>query len=128
MAAVDEFWDEVTAPPRGYEPQSYVPDLDAIETFSALAEQADWDYAVACADHAEAKNAEDKAYFTALLTCGESSEAARDRVGRAATVEQRAVRRIKESAMESAKEHLRTVLARLSAAQTQHKTVDRLGG
>jgi hypothetical protein len=114
---------------RGYTPQSYEPpSLDPIDALSAAAEQADLAYGIACDAHAVAKNVEDKAYFTALLTGDESSEAGKDRHGRSLTVEERAVRRIKEAAMESAKEHLRTVLARLSAAQTKFRAVDRLGG
>lgn len=122
MQVEDDFWRD--APPRPGV-RSYAPDLDLIDLLSQQAEEADTAFAVACDEFADAKNAEDRAYFSALLTCDEASEAGRDRYGRSKTVDVRAVRRIKETAMESAKEHLRTVLARLSAAQTKHRSVER---
>lgn len=132
MQIEDDFWIDsgVHKVHRGRGPavSAYTPDpADPIDALSAQAEEADDAYAKACDEHAHAKNGEDKAYFTALLTCDESSEAGKERYGRSKTVEQRAVRRIKEAVMDSAREHLRTVLARLSAAQTKHRSVERLG-
>lgn len=101
---------------------------DPVDALSDLAEKADADYATAVNECAVAENALDKAYYSHLAECEERSAAGREQYAKHHTVDERAVSRIKAAVEKSADKHLRTTLARLSAAQTKHRSVDRLAG
>ncbi len=102
------------------------PQGDPLEALFAQAEEADAAYGKAADACAVAKNTEDRAFYLVLAQGKFPSAAAADQAARAATVEERATRRIMEAVEESAKNHLRTVLARLSAAQTKFRAVERI--
>lgn len=104
------------------------PQGDPLDALFTEAEAADAAYGKAADAFAVAKNAEDLAFYTFLASGSFPSAAAAEQAARAHTVQERGVRRVAEAVEESAKNHLRTVLARLSAAQTKFRSVERLAG
>jgi len=82
-------------------------------------------YALACDAAAEAENNAERAYYVAFAKSQAESVAAREHEAKQASLNERAVARIKAASEKAARQRVVTLLARLSAAQSHQRVVER---
>lgn len=100
--------------------------MSVLSDLAVLAEQATDTYADKLNDCAAAENAYHRAYFTVIAESDPSlSNAARERFAEAECVEEKCAWTTALAAEKQAKQHITTVLARLSAAQSYYRMVEK---
>lgn len=99
--------------------------MSVLSDLAVLAEERTDEYATALDECAEAEAAYLRCYFSAILESEETTNAARERYAESRCVEEKIAHIRAQAAEKRCKQAVVTVLARLSAAQSYFRQVER---
>lgn len=99
--------------------------MTVLSDLAVLAEERTQDYAEACNASADAEAAYLRCYFTAIAESVESTNAARERFAEGECVEEKVALVFAQAAERRCKQSVTTTLARLSAAQSYFRMVEK---
>lgn len=99
--------------------------MSVLSDLAVLAEERTQEYADACNSAAEAEAAYLRCFFTAVAESEESSVAARERYAEGRCIDEKVASVFAQAAERRCKQAVTTTLARLSAAQSYYRMVER---